>query len=69
MVKLSIPQKRMNKNELQDFLKDSIDKLDPQSIVKIQLEGEVSKECIPLFRAASLRALCPKDMNISVKFF
>lgn len=66
MIRLILSAGGMGSEELRNYLRDSIDKLDPHSVVKIQPEGDLSEDCLSLFRASSLRAICPKEMNISV---
>lgn len=68
MVKLNIKSEGMNKYRLKNFLTQSLQKSDPNSVVKLYVEANLSDDCLPVLRAASLRDMCPKDMNISVEF-
>lgn len=68
MVKLRISSTGMNKYKLQNFLRESLQKLESDSIVRLYVEGHLPNDCLPVLRAASLRAMCPKEMNISVRF-
>lgn len=68
MVKLQISPEKLNKKMLKDFLQDSFKKLDPQSVVKLYIDRRISEDCLYVLRASSLRALAPKEMNISIKF-
>ncbi len=66
MVRIKIPKGSLDNEALDRFLRRSIRRLDPGSIVQLQIEGPVRSECLPLLRAESLRNLCPPEMNISL---
>jgi DNA repair exonuclease SbcCD nuclease subunit len=68
MVRIRIPSEPMDNQALEFFLRRALRPLAPDSIVKLQLEGLVGSECLPLLRADSLRRLCPPEMNISLGF-
>ncbi len=68
MIRLRLPIGGHDRRALRELLQHSLGRLDPHSVVKIQIEGMVNTECLPLLRAASLRALSPPGMNISLRF-
>ena len=68
MVKIDISPQGMDGMKLTAFIKKSFSSLSPQSVVKLNIEGTIPEGCLPVFRASSLRALAPKEMNISVRF-
>ncbi len=68
MVKVHISPRGMNEPKLTAYLKKSFCSLSSQSVVKLNIEGLIPEGCLPVFRASSLRALAPKEMNISVRF-
>jgi len=68
MVRLRIPSHILTGKMLKGFLQESFKKLDPQSVVKLYIDGPIDDDCRPILRAASLRALAPKEMHISIRF-
>ncbi len=68
MVRVNIAAEGMESNFLYELLQRRIQELDPQSIVRLQVQGSVSSECLPLLRAEALRRICPDSMNISLRF-
>lgn len=68
MVKVSIFPWGMDGKKLTAYIKKSFSTLSPQSVVKLNIEGTIPEDCLPVFRASSLRALAPKEMNVSVRF-
>ena len=69
MVRLRIQSKHMQTPKLfRRQLHHHLHRLDPHSIVRLQIQGPVKDECLPLLRAESLRKLCPREMNISLRF-
>jgi exonuclease SbcD len=68
MVKVNISPQGMEGKKLTAYLKKAFNSLNPQSVVKLNIEGLVPEGCLPVFRASSIRALAPKEMNISVRF-
>jgi exonuclease SbcD len=67
MVQLDIPAEGMGKKPLYELLMHRIQALDPQSVVRLRIQGSLSPECLPLLQAASLRRICPESMNISLR--
>jgi exonuclease SbcD len=68
MVKVNIFPQGMDEKKLQAYINKSLKSLSPQSIVKLDIQGLIPERCLPVLRAHSLRALAPKEMNISVRF-
>jgi exonuclease SbcD len=68
MVKVDISPQGMDKKKLQAYIHKALTSLNPQSVVKLDIQGSISKGCLQVLRASSLRALAPKEMNISVRF-
>ncbi len=68
MVRVDIPAAGMGRKPLYEFLIQRIQALDPQSVVRLQIQGRLDSECMPLLQAASLRRICPESMNISLRF-
>jgi exonuclease SbcD len=67
MIKIDIAPQGMDALKLTAYLKKSLGSLNPQSVVKLNIEGLIPAECLPVFRASFLRAIAPKKMNISVR--
>jgi DNA repair exonuclease SbcCD nuclease subunit len=68
MVKVDISPQGMDAKKLQAYIHKAIKSLSPQSVVKLDIQGFIPQGCLPVLRASSLRALAPKEMNISVRF-
>jgi exonuclease SbcD len=68
MVKIPISPQGMDENKFRAYINKSLKSLSPQSVVKLDIQGFVPERCLPVLRASSLRAIAPKDMNISVRF-
>ena len=68
MVKVNISTQGMDEKKLQANINKSLKSLSPQSVVKLDIQGFIPERCLPVLRASSLRALAPKEMNISVRF-
>jgi DNA repair exonuclease SbcCD nuclease subunit len=68
MVKVKISPQGMDEKKLQAYINKSLQSLSPQSVVKLDIQGFIPEGCLPILRASSLRALAPKEMNISVRF-
>ena len=47
-------------------LRESLARLDPRSVVRIRLRGDLSPEALPALRAEALRAAAPPTMHVSV---
>jgi exonuclease SbcD len=68
MVRVNIPVNGLNRDALKDFIRQALKGLDPESVVKLQMEGPVHEDALSVLRAESLRALTPSQMNVSLKF-
>jgi DNA repair exonuclease SbcCD nuclease subunit len=68
MVKVNIFPQGMDEKKLRAYIHKSLQSLSPQSVVKLDIQGFIPKGCLPILRASSLRALAPKEMNITVRF-
>jgi DNA repair exonuclease SbcCD nuclease subunit len=68
MVRVNIPANGLCRNALKDFILQALKELDPESVVKLHVEGQVKEEALSVLRAESLRALAPSQMNVSLRF-
>lgn len=68
MICVNIPVNGLGRDSLRAFIHKTLQKLDPESVVKIHVEGQVRKEALSVLRAESLRALSPRQMNVSLRF-
>ena len=68
MVKIQISAHGLNHKELKNLIAKSLKDLNPHSVVKLHVHGHIAKDALPALRAASLRALSPKEMNINMSF-
>jgi exonuclease SbcD len=68
MVKVNISPQGMDEKKLQAYINKALQSLSPQSVVKLDIQGFIPDGCLPVLRASSLRALAPKEMNISIRF-
>lgn len=68
MTKVGIDITGLDPYRLRCLLKKSIGKLDPNSIVRIEIQGKFEEKFRPVLRAAELRTICPKEMNVSLSF-
>ncbi len=68
MIKVNINVTGLDPYGLRCLLKKSLCKLDPNSIVRIEIQGKFEERFLPVLRAAELRTICPKEMNVSLNF-
>jgi len=68
MIHVKIPANGLNRDALKDFIRQALKELDPESVVKLQMEGPVHEDALSVLRAESLRALSPSQMNVSLNF-
>ena len=68
MVKVNISPQGMDEKKLRAYINKALQSLSPQSVVKLDIQGFIPQVCLPVLRASSLRALAPKEMNISIRF-
>jgi len=65
MIQLELHATGMNRNRIQAWIESRLFEIPPDSIVKLKVHGNVSKEAMAVFSAPSLRGLAPETMNIS----
>jgi DNA repair exonuclease SbcCD nuclease subunit len=68
MVKVPIHPEGMDERKFRAYINKSLHSVSPQSVVKLDIQGYIPQVCLPVLRASSLRALAPKEMNVSVRF-
>ena len=68
MVRVNIPANGLSTEALKDFIRQTLQELDPESVVKLHMEGQICKDSLSVLRAESLRALSPSRMNIILRF-
>ena len=66
MFSLIVDAQGMKKDQMGTKLRQRLSELDPDSLVRIQVRGEIPEECLEVFSAASLRRLAPPSMNVSL---
>jgi exonuclease SbcD len=67
MVRVNIPAGGLSRKALKDFISHTLCELDPDSVVKLHMEGPVQEDALSVLRAESLRALAPSQMNVSLR--
>jgi DNA repair exonuclease SbcCD nuclease subunit len=68
MVRVDIPAHGLTRDALKEFIRKTLEGLDPESVVKLHIKGPAKEEASILLRAESLRALSPSQMNVSLRF-
>lgn len=68
MVRLRIQAGHLTIAALFEHLNRRINRLQPHSIVRLLIDGPVKQECLSILKAESLRRMCPREMNISIRF-
>lgn len=68
MIQLELHAAAMRPKELEAWLKNSLEQLPPDSVVKLKIHGEVTADIMNVLRAPSLRSLAPGTMNIDAVF-
>jgi len=66
MVNLIVDAEGMEAGQLRKQLRQRLSKLDPDSVVRVQVRGELPEACRKVMSAPQLRALVPSSMNISM---
>jgi exonuclease SbcD len=66
MAHVKIPADGLCRRALKDLIRQTLKELDPESVVKLQMEGPVLEDTLSVLRAESIRALAPCRMNISL---
>lgn len=68
MVSIDVEPRRHLPGEFERYLKQELSSIDPDSVVRLRVLGEVPAETSPVLRAAFLREIAPGTMNISLSF-
>ena len=68
MVKLGLYVTGLSHLDIRSRLKTALDRLDPESVVKVEICGRPEKNSLRALNAAAIRSLCPEGMNISLSF-
>jgi DNA repair exonuclease SbcCD nuclease subunit len=68
MVSIDIEPKEFSRWELEQHLRIELASLDPNSIVRVRIQGEITGETAPVLRAVFLREIAPSSMNISISY-
>lgn len=68
MIKVPIDITGLDPHQLRNRLKISLGRIDPNSIVRIEIQGKYEEKCFQVLRAAEIRTICPREMNASLSF-
>lgn len=68
MVRVNILANGLRKDSLKELICRTFKDLDPDSVVKLHVEGPLPGDALSVLRAESLRALAPSPMNVSLSF-
>jgi len=68
MVSIDIEPKEFSRKKLERHLRIELASLDPNSIVRVRIQGELTGETAPVLRAVSLREIAPPSMNVSIGY-
>jgi len=68
MIKVGIDISGLDPYKLRNSLKTSLGSIDPDSIVRIEIQGRIEEKYYPVLRAAEIRTICPREMNVSLSF-
>ena len=68
MLSIDIEPKEFSRSKLEQHLRDELASLDPNSIVRVRIQGELTGETAPLLRAVFLREIAPPSMNVSISY-
>jgi DNA repair exonuclease SbcCD nuclease subunit len=68
MVNLNIPVQGLGRDALKNLISRTLNDLDPDSVVKLRMEGPVLEDAWPALKAESIRTLAHSRMNISLSF-
>lgn len=66
MVNLLVASGGMRQEQLRAKLRKDLLELDPDSVVRIQVRGEIPREYLEVLSAAHLRRIAPPSMNITL---
>jgi hypothetical protein len=65
MHRLEVPAAGLTAAQLESWLKESLEELPQDSVVKLRIHGRVSPAALKVLQAKSLRALVPPTMNVT----
>jgi len=65
MHQLDISAANLTAPQLESYLKENLDKLPPDSVVKLRINGSASPEVLKVLQVKSLRSLAPPTMNVT----
>lgn len=68
MIILELHAARMGGEDIGSWIKNSLEELPPDSIVKLRVNGKITADATDVLRAPSLRSLAPPSMNIEAVF-
>jgi exonuclease SbcD len=68
MVRVVLEDEESSTEEILASLRERFLGLDPNSIVRVHLEGTISEEAVRVFTAENLRRIAPPGMNVSVAY-
>lgn len=68
MVSIDIEPKGFSRRKLEQHLRIEFARLDPNSIVRVRIQGELTGETAPVLRAKSLREIATPSMNVSISY-
>jgi hypothetical protein len=66
MVNLIVDARGLSEVQLRSRLRRQLLELDPDSVVRIQVSGELPNALQGVLSASSLRSLAPQSMNVSL---
>jgi DNA repair exonuclease SbcCD nuclease subunit len=66
MINLTVDGSGLDAVGLMDRMNEELNALDPDAIVRVELDSSDTPESVPLLSAAKLRSLAPATMNVSL---
>ncbi len=67
MVHINILVQGLGRDALADCLRRALKSVDPESVVKLHIRGQVHEDALAVLRSQYLRTLSPGQMNISLR--
>lgn len=68
MERITLDVTGLSSHTLHGRLEMALNRLNPDSVVKIEIRGNPEKKSLAVLRASALRAICPEGMNVSMSF-
>jgi exonuclease SbcD len=68
MVQLDLHAGMTNGPQFKSWIKNTLEELPPDSVVKLKIHDKISEDARNVLRAPSLRSLAPRTMNIDATF-